>query len=296
MTEKHLPHWKRKLHEIIYEADTPMGKIFDIVLLILILASVALVMLESVKSLDVKYHNFFEIGEWVITIFFTIEYFARIVTVKKPATYIFSFYGLIDFFSTIPQYLAVFFIGSNALVTVRALRLLRIFRILKITRYVGESNKLSKAIKDSKAKVSIFLFAVLILCIIAGTLMYMIEGEESGFTSIPVSIYWCIVTLTTVGFGDIAPITPLGQLIAAIIMIMGYGIIAVPTGIVSAEYARDFQDKPNDTGKSKANKINVDGQDYVHLNTQSCENCSAAKHRDDADFCYHCGFTLHNDD
>lgn len=291
--EQKNPYWKRKLHEIIYEADTPMGKVFDIVLLILILASVALVMLESVKSLDAKYHDFFEIGEWIITIFFTIEYFARIITVKKPSTYIFSFYGIIDFLSTIPQYLAIFFIGSNALVTVRALRLLRIFRILKITRYVGESNKLSKAIKDSKAKVSIFLFAVLILCIIAGTLMYMIEGEESGFTSIPVSIYWCIVTLTTVGFGDIAPVTPLGQLIAAIIMIMGYGIIAVPTGIVSAEYARDFQDKPLEKGN--VSKINIDGEDYVHMNTQSCQNCSASKHRDDAQFCHHCGFTLHNE-
>lgn len=291
--EQKNPYWKRKLHEIIYEADTPMGKVFDLILLILILASVALVMLESVKSLDAKYHDFFEIGEWIITIFFTIEYFARIITVKKPSTYIFSFYGIIDFLSTIPQYLAIFFIGSNALVTVRALRLLRIFRILKITRYVGESNKLSKAIKDSKAKVSIFLFAVLILCIIAGTLMYMIEGEESGFTSIPVSIYWCIVTLTTVGFGDIAPVTPLGQLIAAIIMIMGYGIIAVPTGIVSAEYARDFQDKPLEKGN--VSKINIDGEDYVHMNTQSCQNCSASKHRDDAQFCHHCGFTLHND-
>lgn len=291
--EQKNPYWKRKLHEIIYEADTPMGKVFDLILLILILASVALVMLESVKSLDAKYHDFFEIGEWIITIFFTIEYFARIITVKKPSTYIFSFYGIIDFLSTIPQYLAIFFIGSNALVTVRALRLLRIFRILKITRYVGESNKLSKAIKDSKAKVSIFLFAVLILCIIAGTLMYMIEGEESGFTSIPVSIYWCIVTLTTVGFGDIAPVTPLGQLIAAIIMIMGYGIIAVPTGIVSAEYARDFQDKPLEKGN--VSKINIDGEDYVHMNTQSCQNCSASKHRDDAQFCHHCGFTLHNE-
>ncbi|TVZ53278.1 ion transporter [Dokdonia sp. Hel_I_53] len=275
-------NWRQKLHDIIYEADTPAGKSFDVILLILILASIILVMLESVKSIGARYHDFFEIGEWIITIFFTIEYFARIITVKKPSTYIFSFYGLIDFFSTIPQYLAFFFIGSNALLTIRALRLLRVFRILKITRYVGESNKLAKAIKDSKAKVSIFLFAVLILCIIAGTLMYMIEGEESGFSSIPVSVYWCIVTLTTVGFGDIAPVTPLGQLIAAIIMIMGYGIIAVPTGIVSAEYAKD-QD---------ASKITIDGEDYVHMNTQACENCNARKHRDDALFCHNCGHSL----
>ncbi|MDE0599023.1 MAG: ion transporter, partial [Dokdonia donghaensis] len=223
MTKDSTSPWRRKLHDIIYEADTPAGKLFDVVLLILILASIALVMLESVKSIDARFHDYFEIGEWIITIFFTLEYFARIVTIKKPSTYIFSFYGLIDFFSTIPQYLAFFFIGSNALLTVRALRLLRVFRILKITRYVGESNKLSRALKDSRAKISIFLFAVLILCIIAGTIMYMVEGEESGFTSIPVSVYWCIVTLTTVGFGDIAPVTPLGQFIAALIMILGYG-------------------------------------------------------------------------
>ncbi len=285
MEKENSYNWRRKLHEIIYEADTPVGKSFDVVLLILIIASIALVMLESVKSIDAKYHDIFEIGEWIITIFFTLEYFARIITVKKPSTYIFSFYGLIDFFSTIPQYLAFFFIGSNALLTVRALRLLRVFRILKVTRYVGESNKLARAIKDSKAKVSIFLFAVLILCIIAGTIMYMIEGEESGFTSIPVSVYWCIVTLTTVGFGDIAPVTPLGQLIAAVIMIMGYGIIAVPTGIVSAEYAKDLDPA----------KITIDGQDYVHMNTQSCENCNTKKHRDDALFCHNCGHSLFND-
>ncbi|RMB56126.1 ion transporter [Dokdonia sinensis] len=276
--------WRQILHDIIYEADTPAGKVFDIVLLVLILASIALVMLESVKSFDEKYHEFFEVGEWVITIFFTFEYFARIITVKKPSKYIFSFYGLIDFFSTIPQYLAFFVIGSNALLTVRALRLLRIFRILKVTRYVGESNKLSKALKDSRAKISIFLFAVLILCIIAGTLMYMIEGEESGFTSIPVSVYWCIVTLTTVGFGDIAPVTPLGQFIAAIIMIMGYGIIAVPTGIVSAEYAKDY--------KNKNDIVTIDGEDYVHMNTQSCQNCGTRKHRDDAQHCHQCGYSL----
>ena len=285
MTKDSTSPWRRKLHDIIYEADTPAGKLFDVVLLILILASIALVMLESVKSIDARFHDYFEIGEWIITIFFTLEYFARIVTIKKPSTYIFSFYGLIDFFSTIPQYLAFFFIGSNALLTVRALRLLRVFRILKITRYVGESNKLSRALKDSRAKISIFLFAVLILCIIAGTIMYMVEGEESGFTSIPVSVYWCIVTLTTVGFGDIAPVTPLGQFIAALIMILGYGIIAVPTGIVSAEYAKDME----------PSKVTIDGEDYVHMNTQCCQNCNAKKRRDDAEFCHKCGNSLDRD-
>ena len=282
-------NWKTRLHQIIYEADTREGKIFDVVLLILILTSIALVMLESVGTIDDSFHNYFYIGEWIITIFFTLEYIARIVTVKKPSTYIFSFYGIIDFLSTIPLYLSFFVVGSSALLSIRALRLLRVFRILKIARYVGESNKLARAIKDSRAKISIFLFAVIILCIIAGTLMYLIEGEESGFRNIPVSVYWCIVTLTTVGFGDIAPVTPLGQLIAAIIMILGYGIIAVPTGIVSAEYAKDI----NSDGP--ANAIKVDGEEYVHMNTQACENCNAEKHRDDAYFCHSCGHNLHHE-
>lgn len=267
--------WRYKLHEIIYEADTPMGKLFDIVLLILILLSVVIVMLESVRSIDMEYHRLFYVIEWIITIFFTIEYIARIVTVKKPKNYIFSFYGIIDLLSTIPLYLSFILVGSNYLLTVRALRLLRVFRILKITRYIGEGNKLKKALIESRAKIFIFIFAVLIVAIIAGTLMYLIEGEGSGFKSIPVSVYWCIVTLTTVGFGDIAPVTPAGQFLATIIMILGYGVIAVPTGIVSAQYVRRASD------------------DYVHVNTQACRNCGAGKHRDDAKFCHKCGEELH---
>ena len=274
---------KNKLHTIIYEADTPMGKLFDVVLLILILVSVILVMLESVTSIDTHYHDFLYFGEWVITIFFTIEYILRIITVKKASNYIFSFYGIIDFLSTIPLYLSFILAGSNALLAVRALRLLRVFRILKITRYMGEANKLNKALRDSKPKIFVFLFAVLILSIIAGTIMYLVEGEQSGFVSIPVSVYWCIVTLTTVGFGDIAPVTPLGQFIAAIIMIMGYGIIAVPTGIVSAEYA------------SKKTHT-VDDPEYIHVNTQSCQNCNENNHHDNAEFCHKCGSTLHQKD
>jgi len=266
-------NWRSKLHEIIYEADTPVGKVFDIVLLVLILLSVVFVMLESVGSIDAEYHELLYIGEWVITIFFTLEYIARIITVKKPFSYIFSFYGVIDFLSTIPLYLSFILVGSNYLLTVRALRLLRIFRILKITRYIGEANKLSRAMLHSRAKIIIFLFVVLIISVIAGTLMYIIEGEESGFTSIPRSVYWAIVTLTTVGYGDISPATPLGQLIASIIMIMGYGIIAVPTGIVSAEYAKS--------------------SDYVHVNSQVCHHCGSSKHRDDAEFCHRCGKDLH---
>ena len=274
---------KNKLHTIIYEADTPMGKLFDVVLLILILVSVILVMLESVTSIDTHYHDFLYFGEWVITIFFTIEYILRIITVKKASNYIFSFYGIIDLLSTIPLYLSFILAGSNALLAVRALRLLRVFRILKITRYMGEANKLNKALRDSKPKILVFLFAVLILSIIAGTIMYLVEGEQSGFVSIPTSVYWCIVTLTTVGFGDIAPVTPLGQFIAAIIMIMGYGIIAVPTGIVSAEYA------------SKKTHT-VDDPEYIHVNTQSCQNCNENNHHDNAEFCHKCGTTLLEED
>ena len=274
---------KSKLHTIIYEADTPMGKLFDVVLLILILVSVILVMLESVTSIDTHYHDLLYFGEWVITIFFTIEYILRIITVKKASNYIFSFYGIIDLLSTIPLYLSFILAGSNALLAVRALRLLRVFRILKITRYMGEANKLNKALRDSKPKILVFLFAVLILSIIAGTIMYLVEGEQSGFVSIPISVYWCIVTLTTVGFGDIAPVTPLGQFIAAIIMIMGYGIIAVPTGIVSAEYA-------------SKKTTTLDDPEYIHVNTQSCQNCNENNHHDNAEFCHKCGSTLHEKD
>ena len=270
------------MHEIIYEADTPQGRLFDVILLILIIASIILVMLESVNSLDEKYHDIFYAGEWIITIFFSLEYIARIITVNKPTKYIFSFYGIIDFLSTIPLYLSFFIVGSNALITVRALRLLRIFRILKVTRYIGESNKLTKAIIDSRTKISVFLFTVLVICIISGTIMYLVEGEDSGFRNIPVSIYWCIVTLTTVGYGDIAPVTPLGQFLASIIMIMGYGIIAVPTGIVSAEYTKSALQNPNT-------------EDYIHTNTQACSNCNHDIHHDDAKYCSNCGYPLHND-
>jgi len=275
--------WKTKLHEIIYEADTPSGKLFDVVLLIVILASIVLVMLESVKSIDAKYHNFLNISEWVITILFTLEYFARIIAVKKPIKYITSFYGIIDLLSTLPKYLSILFVGTHALVALRALRLLRIFRILKLARFLGASNNLTKALKASRAKIIVFLFAVIIISIILGTIMYLVEGEENGFSNIPKSVYWCIVTLTTVGYGDIAPQTPLGQLIASMVMILGYGILAVPTGIVSAEYT--MQRKSEDENEDES----------INLNTQSCPNCSDDHHRDDAEFCHKCGHQLNND-
>jgi voltage-gated potassium channel len=277
-SESKKSQWREKLHEVIYEADTPSGKLFDVILLILIFVSIIFVMLESVKGLDPWVYEFLYKAEWVVTILFSLEYILRIISIKRPSRYIFSFYGLIDFFSTIPLYVSLLFPGGgSALITVRALRLLRVFRILKVSRYIGESNKLIKALKDSKAKISVFLFAVIILCLIFGTAMYMIEGEKSGFTNIPVSLYWCIVTLTTVGFGDIHPITPLGQFLASIIMILGYGVIAVPTGIVSAEFSKSNSDKSV-------------------TNTQSCYNCNEKKHLDEADFCHNCGYHLHREE
>jgi len=273
--------WKNKIHEIIYEADTPMGIWFDIILFALIVISVLLVMLESVKWIDAEYHRTLLVLEWVITIFFTIEYIARVISIKKPFRYIFSFYGIIDFVSTIPLYLSYIFAGSQVLLAVRALRLLRIFRILKLVQFLGEASQLKRALKASRAKITVFLFAVLIVSVMLGTVMYMIEGDEAGFTSIPTSIYWTIVTLTTVGYGDIAPITPQGQLIATIIMLLGYGIIAVPTGIVTAEF-----------GKHGKDKTDPSNENFVHVNTQSCKTCSKEGHRDDATHCFNCGSEL----
>lgn len=260
------------MHDIIYEADTPVGKLFDVLLLFLIVASIILVMLESVEGLDKKYHNFFNFAEWAITIIFSFEYIARIISVKKPKKYIFSFFGIIDLLSTIPKYISLIFGGAHALVALRALRLLRVFRVLKLARYIGESENLAKALKASKAKIAVFLLAVLSIAVILGSLMYLIEAhQDSGFDSIPRSVYWAIVTLTTVGYGDIAPSTPLGQLVASVIMILGYAIIAIPTGIVSAEYSK---------------------YKTVNTNTQACPHCMAENHQDDAEFCYVCGEKL----
>ena len=270
--EKPTPKWKSKLHEVIYEADTPAGKFFDVALLIVILLSIILVMLESVADLNIKYFWEFYIAEWIITFLFTVEYILRIIAINKPRKYIFSFYGIVDLLSTIPTYIAFIFGGHNLLFAVRALRLLRVFRVLKITRYIGESNRLLVAMRQSRIKIFVFLFTVLIICIIMGTVMHLVEGEEGGFVNIPISIYWCIVTLTTVGYGDIAPITPIGQFIASFIMITGYGIIAVPTGIVSAEFSRVRKETPT--------------------NTQACPHCNETKHLDKAEFCHNCGKKL----
>lgn len=273
-TYKTTNNWKKKLHDIIYEADTPEGKWFDIILIFTIIVSIILVMLESVESIDVKYHQVLNILEWIITGLFTIEYIARIISIKKPANYIFSFYGIIDLLATIPKYLSFIFVGSHALIALRALRLLRVFRILKLARYLGAVSTLTTALKASRLKISVFLLTVVVLTIILGTIMYLIEGPKNGFTSIPYSMYWAIVTLTTVGYGDISPHTPIGQFIASIVMILGYGIIAVPTGIVTSEMS----------------KI----EHKTHTNTQHCPHCDADKHLDNSKYCHNCGEKLND--
>jgi voltage-gated potassium channel len=272
------PHskWRAKVHEVIYGTHTPAGKLFDITLLVAILYSIIIVMFESVKSYDEKYHSFFNVSEWVITILFSIEYILRIISVNKPKKYILSFYGIVDLLSTLPKYLSYFILDTHFLAVFRALRLLRVFRILKLIRFVGESNNLIRALKNSRSKIFIFIFFVFIISIILGTVMYLIEGPENGFKSIPQSIYWCIVTLTTVGFGDITPQTATGQVLATVIMIIGYGIIAVPTGIVSAEYTATKDQTSN-------------------LTNSSCKNCGSDIILSDAKYCRNCGNRLDND-
>lgn len=272
-------HWKAKVYKIIYHSDTPIGKLFDLILLIVIIASIILVMLESVVWIDRKYHTFLNISEWVITILFTIEYILRIITNSNPKKYIFSFYGIIDLLSTIPKYLSLFLVGSHSLVALRALRLMRVFRILKLARFMGESNNLIKALKTSRIKIAVFVSFVIILCVILGTVMYLVESSaNSGFTSIPRSVYWAIVTLTTVGYGDIAPVTPFGQFIASLIMIIGYGIIAIPTGIVSAEYAAQRKD--------------IIEVDEILPEVKTCPSCLTDDVRKKAKYCYVCGAEL----
>lgn len=267
-------NWRAKLHEVIYGTHTPAGKLFDIILLIVILYSIIVVMLESVPRFDEKYHRFLDISEWIVTILFTIEYILRIICIKKPSKYIFSFFGVVDLLSTIPKYLSFFVVGSQYITAFRALRLLRIFRILKLVRFVGESNNLLRALKASRAKIFIFVFFMLIISVLLGTVMYLVEGPQHGFNSIPHSIYWTIVTLTTVGYGDISPETGLGQFLATLIMIIGYGIIAVPTGIVSAEYTRSPENALSESSG------------------RSCSDCGAEIHRNDACYCRKCGHKL----
>ncbi len=262
---------KDRIFEIIFEADTPAGKAFDIILIFLILASVVVVILESVPSIHEEYGTLLRNLEWLFTSLFTIEYVARIYTIKKPFRYIFSFYGIIDFLSIAPMYFSLFFVGSHAFLVIRTIRLLRIFRVLKLVQFLGAADKLFFALKTSLPKIIVFLVSVFSVTIIVGTIMYQVEGSEHGFTSIPRSIYWAIVTMTTVGYGDIAPQTAVGQTIAAFVMILGYGIIAVPTGIVTSEMTKINRQKTN---------------------TQYCPNCGHNNHDDDAKFCKVCGTGL----
>lgn len=267
--------FKDRLHEIVFEADTPTGKAFDVTLLVFIVLSVLVVMLESVESLGGKYPDLFYYLEWGITILFSLEYILRIWLTRKPMKYIFSFYGIVDFLAILPTYLSIFFTGTQYLATIRALRLLRIFRVFKAAKYLSEASTLYNAIMSSGRKITVFLVGVLSAVLIIGSAMYLIEeGEGSGFDSIPHSVYWAIVTVTTVGYGDIAPVTPLGQFLSAILMILGYGVLAVPTGIVSAELVRSELDE------------------LPEVSTQACSSCSLEGHDKDAVHCKFCGEEL----
>lgn len=264
------PNWRVRAHEIIFEADTRVGKAFDVALILTILASVVVVMLDSVAAIRAEYATLLYALEWGFTLLFTAEYVVRLLTVERPRKYALSFFGLVDLFAVLPTYLALVVPGTQYLLVIRLLRLLRVFRVLKLVTYLGEADVLSRALRASRRKIEVFLLTVMISVVILGSLMYFIEGEAHGFSSIPKSIYWAVVTLTTVGYGDISPETPIGQFVAAIVMIIGYGIIAVPTGIVTAELSRTER----------------------HVTTQNCRHCAAEVHRDDAIFCRMCGERL----
>lgn len=265
---------KEKIHEIIFEADTPVGKLFDVILLVLISASVLVVMLESVNYINVEYKEVFLVLEWCFTILFTVEYLLRLYSVYRPMRYATSFFGVIDLLAILPAYLSLFITASaQSLLVIRAFRLIRIFRIFKLGHFLTEGNTILRALRASRIKISVFLMFVTLLVIIIGSVMYLLEGGEgSGFSSIPRSIYWAIVTLTTVGYGDITPSTEVGQFLSAVVMILGYAIIAVPTGIVSAEMVR--------------------GNEVVEPNTQACRFCGAEGHKDSAVYCWKCGELL----
>lgn len=266
---------REQLYVIIFEAETPAGRAFDVAVLIIIFGSVLAVCLESVTSFESRFGTLLRTLEWIFTVVFSIEYAARIYCARHRLRYVFSFFGIVDLLSLLPTFLSLIFTGAQSLLVIRALRLLRMFRVLKIMRHLGEAHSLMMAIRSSIPKISVFLGAVLIIAVIVGALMYVIEEPESGFTSVPRSMYWAIVTMTTVGYGDIAPKTVLGQGVAAILMIIGYGIIAVPTGIVSAEFV--------------GNKGGGEGQDEPD---DHCHHCGTAHHPADANFCRVCGSAL----
>jgi len=269
--EQPLAPWRERLHEVIFEADTGAGKAFDVALFIVIGVSLLAVVLESVPAVRGEHGVLLRRLEWAITVLFTVEYALRLLSVRMPLAYALSFFGLVDLLAVMPTYASLVFSGAHSLLVIRALRLLRIFRVLKLGRYVGESEVLWRALRASRRKIAVFLLAVLMIVVIVGAVMYVVEGERNGFVSIPVAMYWAIVTLTTVGYGDLAPQTALGRGIAALLMILGYGIIAVPTGIVTVEMA--------DASRGQSS-------------TQACRACASEGHATDARFCKDCGARL----
>jgi len=265
---------REKIYEIIFEADTPLGKAFDVALLWAILGSVTAVCLDSVAGFEERFHGVFVAAEWTFTALFSVEYVLRMVSVRQPLRYAVSFYGLVDLLSILPSYLSLFVPGSQHLLVIRIMRLLRVFRVLKLGRYVSESQVLMTAIKNSRAKITVFLFTVMTLVVVIGAAMYLIEGPEHGFTSIPRAMYWAIVTLTTVGYGDVTPMTVPGQMLSSMLMILGYGIIAIPTGIVTAELTSVTHTRD--------------------LTTRTCPSCLSVGHSASARFCSDCGEELLN--
>jgi len=270
---KPLGGWRLRLYTIIFEADTRAGRRFDQWLIAIILASIAVVILDSVRSIGMRYDTLFEVLEWCFTIAFTLEYLARLLCVRHPLRYALSFFGLVDLLAIVPTYLALLVPEIHALIDVRVLRLLRVFRIFKLTAYVAEYQTLGRALSASRRKIMVFLSAVLMVVLIMGTVMYVVEGPDNGFTSIPTATYWAVTTMTTVGFGDITPKTDLGRLIASMMMLMGWGILAVPTGIVTAEMAAMRRAAPEPT-------------------TRTCHECLTEGQTLEASFCFHCGARL----
>ncbi|MGL1902102.1 MAG: ion transporter [Fibrobacterales bacterium] len=259
---------RNKLHEIIYEADTPAGKIFDEILLWSIIVSVLAVVLESVESVSTNYYELLKAVEWFFTILFSIEYILRLVAVRNPFSYVFSFYGIVDFLAIVPTYLSFIIAGPQYFMAIRILRLLRVYRIFKLVRYTNEARNLMAALRNARRKMTVFVSAVCLVVIVIGSIMYVVEQDTPGFESIPSSIYWAVVTMTTVGYGDVVPYTLLGKFFTSLMMIVGYGMIAVPTGIMSVELSR------------------------VVTNTQACPRCGVEDHSDDAKFCRKCGATI----
>lgn len=263
--------WRTTTYRIIFETETPAGHAFDVVLIVLIALSVLAVALESVEGIRAVYGARLRAAEWAFTVIFTLEYLLRLIVVPRPLRYATSFFGLVDLMALLPTYLGLFMPGGQALLTVRGLRILRTFRVLKLAHHVQEARVLWKALQAARRKITVFLTVVLTIVVILGSLMYLIEGAENGFTSIPRSIYWAIVTITTVGYGDIAPQTVAGQMLAMVAMIMGYGIIAVPTGIVTVELSRAPR---------------------ADVTTRTCRECLSEGHDGDASYCRHCGERL----